>query len=576
MSNNKSTGSYYTPKILSDFLVRHIFRKYLQRGQELSILESSCGDGQFVSSLLNSVEFSLFPNSKIDVIDINEGELKKACQLFEAYDHPAYTAWNQDYLNFFLSTPKQYSLIIGNPPYIKKGHLSKDQIAGCENIQRISNEAYPECINTHSIKNIWPAFVQANIMSLKEDGILCLVVPSEILQVKHTRHLRQLISNEFDRVEVFAFNELIFQGIQQDVVAIIGIKNFDNVEELGFSFYQVEKLADLEEPRFTEKFSNIHRSTLDKWTNYILSDAELDFIEGLKESFHPIKSYCEKAEAGIVTAANDYFILSDTQLKKHNLIKSKRSLKPILQKGSMVPQAVNFTEHDFSFLKDSDKCVNFVHIPDVPRKQLGSGLNRYLDQGELLEVAKRYKMSKRNFWYHVPGVWQSEGLFIKRSHLYPKMIVNEAGVYATDSFYRVVTKDNFNIRSLAFSFYNSLTFLLAELEGRYYGGGVLELTPNEFKNLSIPYRDNITDQQFHELDSMLRENHSIEEILSFTNNVLFIDVDVDRLEAIRKKLLHRRLKKSTSSSLAPNVIGLIGEREDDFDGLTDTLSAAVG
>lgn len=108
-------------------------------------------------------------------------------------------------------------------------------------------------------------------------------------------------------------------------------------------------------------------------------------------------------------------------------------------------------------------------------------------------------------------------------------------------------KERFDIKSLVFSFYNSLTFVLAELEGRFYGGGVLELTPNEFKELSIPYNGKITDEQFNTLDQMLRDDIDIEDILSYTNSILIPDLDTLRLEKIRIKLVNRRLKKSDSN-----------------------------
>ena len=42
------------------------------------------------------------------------------------------------------------------------------------------------------------------------------------------------------------------------------------------------------------------------------------------------------------------------------------------------------------------------------------------------------------------------------------------------------------MRGICYSFYNSLTLLYAEIAGRFYGGGVLELSPKEFR--SLPFR----------------------------------------------------------------------------------------
>ena len=74
---------------------------------------------------------------------------------------------------------------------------------------------------------------------------------------------------------------------------------------------------------------------------------------------------------------------------------------------------------------------------------------------------------------------------LKRCHDSPKLILNSFGAYTTDTAYRVKT-NGFNKRNLVYSFINSLTSLSAEIEGRHYGGGVLELVPSEIEELLIP------------------------------------------------------------------------------------------
>lgn len=546
MNNKKLTGSFYTPRILSDFLVQHIFTRYVKQ-TKISCLEPSCGDGIFLSSLSN---YSNKRKINIDILDINNNELTKASQIISKNDNIQYKSYNCDYLDFFLKNDSKYSLVIGNPPYIKKNNLGDEQIKRCEEIHtRLVTRASDKKV-TEKIKNIWPAFVEAAIMSLNDQGILCFVIPAEILQVIYAKNLRKLICNEFDRIEIFAFNELIFEGIQQDVVALIGVKGVNNTKEHGFSFYQVDKLIDLKEPRYVEKNNNVHRTTLDKWTNYILKDEELNFVDGLKSDLYPISNYCKKAEVGIVSAANDYFILNKQELEKNKLHRLKTIVKPILPKGYVVPKLIDFNSLDFALLGNTNKPVNFLHFPNIPKNKLGKIITDYINKGEakreknMGELHTRYKMKRRENWYHVPSIWSSEGLFIKRCHEYPKIIVNSANVLATDSFYRIITKPDYDIKNLVFSFYNSLTFVLAELEGRFYGGGVLELTPNEFKNLAIPYSNKITDEQFNKLDTMFRNKTDIEDILNYTDSILLPNVDVSRLRRIRTRLMNRRMKKT--------------------------------
>jgi adenine-specific DNA-methyltransferase len=128
------------------------------------------------------------------------------------------------------------------------------------------------------------------------------------------------------------------------------------------------------------------------------------------------------------------------------------------------------------------------------------------------------------------------------------MAVNESNSYVTDAFYRIRMKDGNKINDLVFSFYNTLTLIFAELEGRYYGGGVLELTPNEYKNLSIPYCKKIKVSAFNKLDKMLKAKTDIKEVLNYTDHIILkdyykmTDQEISQLKKIYSKLVTRRLK----------------------------------
>ncbi|MEQ9287028.1 MAG: class I SAM-dependent methyltransferase [Cyclobacteriaceae bacterium] len=532
MQDKKHTGSYYTPEILSQFLVNHIFHKYLDGVRDLRILEPSCGDGEFVGCLKNHF---FNRNIALDLVEISQTELMKSVARASDLLHPdKIQVYNEDFLNFQFES--DYSLIIGNPPYISKKHLSVDQIEKCKKICKphISGE----------VKNIWPTFLIRAIENLDENGIMCFVLPSELLQVKYTKGLRELILDSFDRVEIFAFNELIFEEAEQDVVAIIGVKNHHVRAEHGVSFYQVENLEDLKIPNYTEMNFNVHRERLDKWTNYILSDEQLNTIDRVSNdlSLNPINDYCEKAEVGIVTAANSYFIRKQSDLNDYDL---ERYIRPILQKSNLIHHTITIGEGRFNQLKVSDKPVNLVCFDNVPKNQLNESAQKFILEGEEKDLHNRYKMQKRVNWYHVPSIWTSEAIFCKRSHWYPRIFLNSANVLVTDSFYRVVAKDEYNILNLVFSFYNSLTLVLAELEGRFYGGGVLELIPTEFKSLLIPYNHLITQDQYNELEGLFNRGASIDEVLDFTDPILLPTIQAEAIQELRNMrltLFNRRTK----------------------------------
>lgn len=538
--SKKQTGSYYTPTILSDFIAYHLFDKY-KFGKNINILEPSIGDGIFFESIFHNKlfknRFTLPASVSIDAVEKEKKVLVATREKFKGIlpNSTKIKFSNEDYLDFHLKNKKKFDLVIGNPPYIKSQHLTRKQISLCEIIHENAG------LEKKSIKNIWTSFLIGGVQSLSENGVLCFVLPAELLQVIYAKELRELLRNTFSKIEIFTFNELIFDDIEQDVIVLICAKN----REPGVSFFHVERLEDLKEPTYTQDHSNIHRKTLDKWTNYILSDSELQFLDSCKKKLLPIKDYC-RAEVGIVTAANDYFIVEKATIKDPAL---KRLAKPVLQKGSYMPPTLNFNKSDFQKLADDGKPAFFLAFENKKESAFPASVKRYLKKGEALEINDRYKCQLRENWYFVPSVWTSEGFFTKRSNVFPRMVVNEANVIVTDAFYRIRMKEGYKIQDLVFSFYNTLTFIFAELEGRYYGGSVLELTPNEYKNLSIPYKRSVPVTALNKLDKLLRSTTNIREILEFTDEIILKDTlkltktDIQKLREIYIKLVRRRLKK---------------------------------
>lgn len=538
MINQKENGSYYTPEIMSDFIVKRIFdTKFYKLPKKISVLEPSVGDGIFVQSLLNN-SISKNTDAALDIVERDSEELEKAKSLFKNSKNKKIKLEShlQDFLDFQKANKKKYDLVIGNPPYIKKNHLTKKQLELCEKIHQKAG------LSDKKIKNIWTAFLISGVESLTENGIISFVLPAELLQVSYAKELRDYLRKTLHKIEVFAFNELVFDGIEQDVIIIIGTKSS---KQKGVSFFQANKLTDLKEPHLIPGNTNIDRDTLDKWTNYILSEEELNFLDVFKQDIKAVKDYA-KVQVGIVTAANNFFIIDKKVVDKYEL---KPYTKKILQKSSLIPQSLSVTLNDFSVLENKGKPVFLLALPDESDDSLSNKVKEYIKAGESNNVHQGYKCLIRNNWFHVSSVWASEGLFIKRSNLFPRILTNDAGIMVTDAFYRISMNDGLDIKSLAFCFFNSLTFIFTELEGRYYGGGVLELVPNEFKNISVPYFK-IKAKDVEKLDQMLRSRKPLGEILKYTNQIVLkeklklSDREIREINKIYSKLVNRRLKVS--------------------------------
>lgn len=528
MMTKRATGSYYTPSPISDFIVKRVFTKH--GGKKLKILEPSAGDGVFIRSLYQSdlIEQRLFRTTAIELNPIESEKIK------EHINSKSLSVICADFLIYQQQfTSEKFDIILGNPPYIKKNLLTLDQIELSQNI----HTNFPK-LSVSVIKNIWSAFLVRSISLLKKNGILSFVLPAELLQVNFTAELRELLIKEFQRIEIFTFNELLFNECKgQDTLVLIAERNSDMP---GLFFHNVMKIQGLEAEDFC--FTQKDTSETSKWTTHCLTQSEITLLNRLKSSLKTIDEFCD-SKAGIVTGANEYFILNQESAKQNKLQKYSR---PIIQKGAFIKSWIKFDEEDFSSLvKNQTPC--FLIDLNNAKINKSSRVNEYLLQGTSIDIDKRYKTNLREKWYEVPNIGNSaEGLFFKRCHDFPKFIINEAKALATDSAYLVNPKEGIDINSLVLSFYNSLTLVFSEINGRFYGGGVLELTPNEFRKLPIPYlrvsdEDYLRYLQLFQSDGV--SNSNIRELDNFFLKRTIPDItddEIETLRTIREKLVSRR------------------------------------
>ena len=520
--NKKATGSYYTPLYLAKFIVNRVIENLMNKS-DLSILEPSVGDGAFIE-VLNSSNV----NYRLTAVDINNFELKKAS---DKNTSKYATFVNKDYLTY--NAKKKFSLIIGNPPYVKKIRLSENQVSIAQEI------LFNEGLSKKNFKNLWVVFLVKSITLLKDDGILAFVLPSDLLQIKYANEIKSYLKKQFELLEIFTFNNLMFDCRQQDTVVLFAYKQAD---KKGVYYSNIKKVKQLDSGKYSLKKNQALVNTNIKWIHHCLTTSELNFLNKLQKPLEKISYYCD-SKPGIVTGANSFFIVNEDTVKQYNL---EKFVKPIIQKGLFVNGSVVFDESDYKDLDDSGKPAKLLNFKENDR--LNRSIRQYLKIGVEQKLPERYKCRIRKKWFVVPNVSnQSEGFFFKRSHLYPKLLKNQANVFVTDAAYKVDMKSNYNIDSLIYSFYNSLTLIFSELQGRYYGGGVLELTPSEFKSLPIPYCE-LSESSFKRFCKIFKNKECIEDILDkndfkiLSSKLLLTKEDILKIQRIRKKLIAKRLR----------------------------------
>lgn len=221
-----------------------------------------------------------------------------------------------------------------------------------------------------------------------------------------------------------------------------------------------------------------------------------------------------------------------------------------------------FTKADWQQNLANGAKANLLVFTPGAKDNGNEGTKAYIEDGEQQGINKGYKTSIRDDWYVIPSIKLSDALFLRRNNLYPKFVLNDAQAYTTDTMHRVFIKEGVNRKAFVVSYYNSLSFAFAEILGRNFGGGVLELMPSEVEGVYLPYREENA-SLFDKVDQMVREKKTADEILDFTDKELlqkgmgFSETETKIARSIWYKLMGRRLNRETLEKATPEEKGEI-------------------
>lgn len=465
------TGAVYTPPEIATALVS-VVKDILPR-RSLNILEPSVGDGVFLGEMM-----ALLEGHQFTAVDIDEAVIKTLKHRV-ASGVTSVSFVIDDFINYASACIKAgaqpFDLIIGNPPFIRKHNFS---VAFKESLKDLSAVAqYP----LKDLKNSWAAFLVASSRIASDAGIVAFILPYELMTVDYGQKALQALLVEFERIDVFVSENKAFPTIDQDAVIFIGQKKCKSKK--GFYINRVECMSDLSMPKEHKVTLGDQVGRALELNTFLLPNTTMDLLKALRATCSSIQDYAGSAP-GVVSAANEFFILRKAEVRELAL---EKHVIPILKKGSLASYKPTFTAEDFSKLETSEPCYLLRIKGDFAT--LDSNLQAYIKQGEMKELHLRYKCRNRKNWFVVPIVPCEPGFFFKRSHEFPRICLNEANVYLTDTAYGLRVRDGFTMKGLCYSFYNSLTLLFAETNGRFYGGGVLELSPTEFRGLPLVYHE---------------------------------------------------------------------------------------
>jgi len=470
-SAQKLRGGYYTPPDLAAFLARWVKEISPKR-----ILEPSCGDGVFFAALAKAQGLK---KASVVGFELDSGEAAKAHACASEVGMAGARIHAEDFLqwaiNHFDDGSARFDAVIGNPPFVRYQYLPEPFQFRAE---RIFHELeLPFTKHT----NAWVPFLLASMALLRPGGRLAMVVPSEIIHVTHAQSLRSYLGRECRRIVVVDPEELWFDGTLQGAVILLAQKKLseaDSAEGLGMYPVKGREFLRLSPSTVFSAPQSINGKTVEgKWTRALLSSETRSLFDEIGEhgEVHRFDQIA-KVDVGIVTGANKFFLVADDVVKNYRLAKWAH---PMFGRSEHCPGII-YDDRQHAANATKGNPTNFLWFTEASCKVDAAAIQL----GEKQGLHTRYKCRVRSPWYTVPSVYATEIGMLKRSHDTPRLILNQIGAYTTDTAYRI--QSNVAAEKLVGCFINPLTALSAELEGRHYGGGVLELIPSEIERLTIP------------------------------------------------------------------------------------------
>jgi adenine-specific DNA methylase len=246
------------------------------------------------------------------------------------------------------------------------------------------------------------------------------------------------------------------------------------------------KLADITQQAPAALLKSAEPKTIrhdnEKWLKYFLTAREITFMRELRESDSTtVMATHASIDVGVVTGRNEFFVLSGEQVELFGL---DRYTVPLISRSGQL-KGTKLAKSDWKTLSAAGDRVHLLNISTAAANKLSQALRKYIKYGEEKDYHTGYKCSIRKPWYKVPSVWVPDAFMFRQIYNFPRIVQNNSGATSTDTIHRLTCKKNKPERVIA-NTYTWLTAASAEIEGRSYGGGVLELEPTEAERLLVP------------------------------------------------------------------------------------------
>ncbi|MEM3874694.1 MAG: N-6 DNA methylase [Candidatus Bathyarchaeia archaeon] len=510
-------GQYYTPPPIVELITEMCIRSPNDK-----VLDPACGSGSFLVKAYHKLkDLKKKENPFADENRLHE-EILNQLYGVDINPFPAQLSsinlairnlrvpsrhMNIVVSDFFKVKPSmgiipKVDVVVTNPPYTRQEEMEyKEQIR--EEALTYSDESK---IQLDARAGIYAYFFTHSAKFLKEHGMMGQITSDTWLDVGYGEGLKQFFLNHFKIHAIIWYDVRAFEKAlvgtcitilekedkskeerENNLVKFVRIKKTIPTEELVRIIEDAKENFEDERIGITVKKQK-ELEPKNKWGKYLRAPTiYYKIIENPK-----IIKLGEIADIrrGFTTGADDFFYLDNEKIKSWNI--EEKYLKPV------VTSPINIGIE----IKPSDikQWVLMVHDDRKTLEGQNANVLKYIEHGENVEIAIRggrksgkvvrgynnlSTLKSRKRWYDLGERQPAPILYARKMWERCIFSLNRANAYAHQCFYEIDPRSRNNVIFLVAALNSSLTAFLSELQGRFYGGGVLELTVYECKELPV-------------------------------------------------------------------------------------------
>lgn len=495
-NSGRQHGDVFTKPEVVGFMLDEVGYIASANLSDISIMEPSCGEGEFVveivkrlkkSSVLWGFDLNKAYHKCVTASDIDRRKVEICIQRISCeapeIEHPEQNIHTEDYL---LSQHPASDIIVGNPPYIRYEEIPQDKLP-----------LYKSFSTFYYRPDMYIFFFEKSLSQLKPNGQHCFICANRWMKNKYGKKLRTLVARHYNIRKIINMEGA--NAFEEEVLAypaITVISNGGNTDDVQYA--KVKDVAQIRNSQYTL----LRAPYGDDWSNvFIANKQELALIE--EQGF--------KIGIGVATGADSIFISQKLKDEVENDL-----LLPIINGRDLSGDKMNWSGK--YLLNPYDVDGQLISLDKYPKAK--AYLERNKDR-----LSSRHKAKKTPAkWYATIDPVQT-ALLTQEKILLPDIsgnkyvFVDKGQFYPAHNIYYITNNDPRRLRILAALLTSG--FVRCQLSDltNHMNGGYARWQSQYLRKLQIPTISHIP---CHLADALLRcyETQDIDGINSCTEEIL--------------------------------------------------------